>query len=80
MELDLNGTEGEFSLSLEVAVSSVVVLSIATIVGTLGNVLLLVVIATAKGIRTTETVFVINLALSDLYVTSIADPMGIIGT
>ena len=60
--------------------SSAIILLIATVVGTWGNLFLLLVISTTKQIWTSEAVLVMNLALSDLYVTAVADPLGIIGT
>ena len=56
-----------------------VVLLVATVVGTFGNVMILALMYTRKGIQSVETTFIVNLAISDLYVTAITDPMSFIG-
>ena len=58
---------------------TIVVLSVASFVGTSGNVLTLLAIAMNKSVRNIESMFIVNLAISDLYVTTVADPMSIIG-
>ena len=58
---------------------SILILGAATIVGTAGNVLTLLAIATFRKNRNEENVFLFNLAVSDLFVTMIADPMSILG-
>lgn len=57
-----------------------VVLTVASTVGTFGNLMILVIMHTRKRTQTVETTFIVNLALADLYVTSIADPMSFIGS
>ena len=61
------------------AYPSILILGVATLVGTLGNVLTLLAIATFRKIRNEESVFFFNLAISDLFVTTVADPMSILG-
>ena len=56
-----------------------VFLCLASFVGTMGNVLTLLAIARNKNVRNVESMFIVNLAISDLYVTMIADPTSIIG-
>ena len=58
---------------------TIVVLSFASFVGTVGNILTLLAIASNKSVRNVESIFIVNLAISDLYVTTVADPMSIIG-
>lgn len=58
---------------------TIVVLSLASCVGTVGNILTLLAIASNKSVRNVESIFIVNLAISDLYVTTIADPMSILG-
>ncbi|WAR07884.1 MTR1A-like protein [Mya arenaria] len=60
------------------AVPCIIVLGVASIVGTLGNLLILFVIATKRKLRNVESIFIVNLAISDLYVTVVADPMSLI--
>jgi len=56
-----------------------VILAIASVAGTFGNVTILFLIFTKKKLRNVETIFIVNLAISDLYVTSLADPMSLLG-
>lgn len=57
----------------------VLVLFAASIVGTLGNVLILLAVFICKEVRTVESTFIVNLACSDLYVTVVADPFSLVG-
>ncbi|XP_052090330.1 melatonin receptor type 1B-A-like [Mytilus californianus] len=61
------------------AILSILLLVIASLVGTFGNFLILIVVSKAKELRQVQSVFMVNLAISDLYVTMIADPMSIVG-
>ena len=63
----------------ELYIVLVTVLVFASVVGTCGNVLILVAIATQRNLQNVESVFVVNLACCDLYVTLIADPLSIVG-
>lgn len=60
------------------AIPSYIILFIAALTGTFGNVLTLLVISNKKGPRRAEAIFIINLAISDLYVTVVADPMSLV--
>lgn len=62
-----------------VAVPLLVVLFVASVFGTFGNILIVVSVATTRELQNVESIFLVNLAFSDLYVTMIADPMSIIG-
>jgi hypothetical protein len=85
--LESNGTNSSFyfkndeltSARTDVTVPSLVILIIATLVGTFGNILILLSVFTRKNLRKVEGIFIVNLAMSDLYVTAVADPMSIIG-
>ena len=57
----------------------VTILVFASVVGTCGNVLILIAIATQRDLQNVESVFIVNLACCDLYVTAIADPLSIVG-
>lgn len=57
-----------------------IVLTLASLTGTCGNLVLLAILWSKKNIQNVETMFIANLALSDLYVTTVADPMSFIGT
>ena len=59
--------------------TSVFILVIATLIGTGGNILIVLSIAVFRNLRYEESVFFLNLALSDLYVTVVVDPMSAIG-
>ena len=61
------------------AVPVITLLTVASITGTFGNILILIVACSKKLWRHVEARFIVNLALSDLYVTLVADPMSIIG-
>lgn len=56
-----------------------VILAVASIVGTFGNLTILFLVYTRRKMRKIETIFIVNLAISDLYVTTLADPMSLIG-
>lgn len=56
-----------------------VALILASLVGAFGNLLILVALCKSKKMSSLECIFIGNLALSDLYVTIVADPMSIAG-
>ena len=57
----------------------VLVLFAASLVGTSGNILILLSVLLCKNVRTVESTFIVNLALSDMFVTLVADPFSIVG-
>nr|KAG5698181.1 hypothetical protein BaRGS_030544 [Batillaria attramentaria] len=61
------------------AIVLIAVLVVAAVMGTAGNLLILVSVATRKDLQNVESVFVVNLACSDLYVTLVVDPLSIVG-
>lgn len=71
--------EGEFSKPPAYWIPCLIILVIASVAGTFGNVTILYLIFTRQKLRNVETIFIVNLAISDLYVTTIADPMSLIG-
>ena len=66
------------SESPAVVVLVLVVLVIAALIGAFGNILILVAVCRSK-MKSLEYIFIGNLAISDLYVTMVADPMSIVG-
>lgn len=62
-----------------VAIPIIIVLVLASIIGTFGNILILVSIFKTQNLHRVECVFIASLALSDMYVTTLADPMSIVG-
>lgn len=66
------------SESPAVGVLVLVVLVIAALMGAFGNILILVALCRSK-MKSLEYIFIGNLAISDLYVTMVADPMSIVG-
>lgn len=62
-----------------IAITCIVVLAIASLIGTIGNILILLVIVKTKELRQTQSIFIVNMALSDVYVTLVADTMSIVG-
>ena len=67
------------SLKPWIAFPVIIVITLASLIGVFGNVLILLAVALCKKIRNEESIFIVNLALSDLYVTMVADPMSIVG-
>lgn len=66
-------------LNPRTAIPTIILTTIASLVGTFGNVMTLLAVKLYKKINNIEKIFIVNLALSDLYVTTIADPMSIVG-
>ena len=62
-----------------VAIPSVFVLSLASVVGTGGNILIIASVMAYGRINSKESIFIVSLAISDLFVTVVADPMSITG-
>lgn len=62
-----------------VAIPVVSIITVALVAGTFGNVLILVVICSNKLGRNVTTTFILNLALSDMFVTLVVDPMSVLG-
>lgn len=62
-----------------IATPVIVLISLACIVGTLGNFFILLVVCSNKLGRNVTTTFIMNLAVSDMIVTLIVDPMSLIG-
>ncbi|XP_052090651.1 melatonin receptor type 1A-like [Mytilus californianus] len=61
------------------AITCIVLQTIASVVGTFGNALILIITARSKGTMTMQSIFIINIAISDMYVTLMANPMSIVG-
>ncbi|CAC5401053.1 unnamed protein product [Mytilus coruscus] len=61
------------------AITSIALQTIASLVGTFGNALILIITARSKGTMTVQSIFIINIAISDMYVTLVADPMSVVG-
>lgn len=75
-------TFGRFQFVWEapgIALTSVLILAIAALVGTAGNLLILVSVCHTIKRKSLEFIFVGNLAVSDLFVTLIVDPISILG-
>lgn len=62
-----------------VAIPILIILVIASVLGTFGNILILITIYTTKNLHRLECIFIANLAISDMYVTVFADPLSIVG-
>lgn len=61
------------------AIIYIVIMGFALLVGTCGNALILLVSAIMRGINKSGKEFILNLAIADLCVTAIADPLCIVG-
>ena len=57
----------------------IVIIAAASVVGTVGNALVLTVICSNKLGRNVTTTFIMNLAMSDMFVTLIVNPMSLVG-
>lgn len=62
-----------------VALPVIILLLIASVIGTFGNLLILTVVLMKRSWRHVEIIFIGNLAIADMYVTAVADPMSLIG-
>ncbi|XP_041349569.1 melatonin receptor type 1B-B-like [Gigantopelta aegis] len=60
-----------------IAIPVIVVVAVAALIGTFGNILILLAVITQKSLHTIESVFIVNLACSDMYVTTFADPLSL---
>lgn len=61
------------------AIVYIAMMGIAILIGTCGNTLILLVSTVMKGINKSGKEFIINLAMADICVTAIAEPLCIIG-
>ncbi|KAL3851667.1 hypothetical protein ACJMK2_015396 [Sinanodonta woodiana] len=61
-----------------IVIPTIIVVSIASVTGTFGNILILMAVASFKKLRNIESIFIVNLAISDMFVTAITDPMNIV--
>ena len=62
-----------------VAITSILVLTMASIIGNFGNILILVAICKTLKNKSLEFIFVGNLAVSDSFVTLVVNPINILG-
>ncbi|XP_066269313.1 melatonin receptor type 1A-like [Branchiostoma lanceolatum] len=60
-------------------VTMMVLVVILIVVGTIGNLSIILVISLTKDLWTTTNIFIINLAVADLFVTTIVDPYNAVG-
>ena len=63
-----------------VAITSILVLTMASIIGNFGNILILVAVFKTLKTKSLKFIFVGNLAVSDSFVTSVVTPINILGT
>ena len=83
-EFSLNGSSTSLLYSAPVlTVPYISVISLASVVGTLGNLLVIGSLSSSvrcRNPRTVGKIFIVNLACSDLIVTSIINPVAVAGT
>ncbi|XP_063428055.1 melatonin receptor type 1B-A-like [Mytilus trossulus] len=72
------GRYGFVDESPAVAIPILMILVFASLIGTFGNILILITIITTKNLQRLECIFMANLAFSDMYVTLLADPLSIV--
>ena len=63
----------------ELAVPVLIIVAVAALAGTFGNLLIMLSILRRHELHTVESIFIVNLACSDMYVTAIANPLSITG-
>jgi len=84
LALSVNGSSTSLLFSAPVlTVPYISVISLASVVGTLGNLLVIGSLCGSVGHRNPRTVgkiFIVNLACSDLIVTSVINPVAVAGT
>ncbi|KAL4226623.1 hypothetical protein ACF0H5_014606 [Mactra antiquata] len=61
-----------------IAIPSALIVGIASLVGSVGNLILLIVLATNKSLHNNDTIFIVNLIISDSYVVCIAGPLSVV--
>ena len=78
-ELNSSSLTYDSDISTPLIITVVITMSFAAIIGTVGNTLVILVIVVYKKLRVVRNAFIINLALTDLIVTLIVLPFGILG-
>lgn len=72
-------TEPLLDTNPTLAIVYIVIVGIALLVGTIGNVLIIIIFTLMRRINKSGKEFMVNLAIADLCVTAIADPLCILG-
>lgn len=72
-------TEPLLDTNPTLAIVYIVIVGIALLVGTIGNVLIIIIFTVMRRINKPGKEFMVNLAIADLCVTAIADPLCILG-
>jgi len=84
LEFSLNGSSISLLYSAPaLTVPYISVISLASVVGTLGNLLVIGSLSSSvrsRNPRTVGKIFIVNLACSDLIVTSVINPVAVAGT
>lgn len=62
-----------------ITIPFLLIMTLASVIGTFGNVLIMLCLVVYRPLRHHRNIFLFNLALSDLCVTAIADPYSIVG-
>ncbi|KAH3819150.1 hypothetical protein DPMN_120883 [Dreissena polymorpha] len=85
--LDTNSTTGEETNMMSsyvtenpfLGITYVIILGVTSVVGTFGNGLILYVVSVKKIIGKVESIFILNLAVSDIFVTAVANVISLLG-
>lgn len=72
-------TEPLLDTNPTLAIVYIVIVGIALLVGTIGNVLIIIIFTVMRRINKSGKEFMVNMAIADLCVTAIADPLCILG-
>lgn len=74
-----NSTNDGYDIPAPLVTSVVFIMSVSSIFGTLGNILVIAAVYAHKKLRSVHNVFIINLTIADLTVTTIVIPLAVVG-
>ena len=74
-----NSTIDDYDIPVPLVTSVVFIMSVLSVVGTIGNILVITAVYVHKELRSVHNVFIINLTIADLTVTTIVIPLAIVG-
>ena len=74
-----NSTTDDYDIAVPLVIFIAFIMSVLSIVGTIGNILVITAVYVHSKLRKVQSVFIINLAVADLIVTTIVIPFAIVG-
>ena len=78
-ELNSSSLTSDSDIPRPLITAVVIVMSLASIIGTVGNILVILAVVVYNKLQVVRNTFIINLALADLIVTMVVIPMAIVG-